>query len=80
MPAALGEPVIVIVLFAHDAVTPAGSPVAVPIPEAPVVVCVILVNIVLIHSVGVLDAVVAPFTVIVPVALALPQPPVSGIE
>ena len=38
------------------ALTPAGNPVAVPIPLALVVACVILVNAVLIHSVGVLDA------------------------
>jgi hypothetical protein len=42
----------VIVLEAHAAVTPAGKPVAVPIPVAPVVVCVMEVNAVLIHSVG----------------------------
>ena len=73
----------VIVLFAQAAVTPAGKPVAVPIPAAPVVVCVILVNAVFIHNVGVLDAVpavtVVGFTVIVPVAFTLPQPPVNGI-
>lgn len=43
----------VIVLEAQAAVTPAGRPVAVPIPVAPVVVCVMLVNAVLIQSVGV---------------------------
>ena len=46
------------------------------------VVCVIFVNAVLIHSVGVLDAapdVLDAFTVIVPVASTLPQPPVNGI-
>ena len=62
--------------------TPAGSPVAVPIPVAPVVACVIFVNAVLIHSVGVLDAVPAVLsgvTVIVPVAFTEPQPPVNGI-
>ena len=41
----------VIVFEAHTAVTPAGNPVAVPIPVAPVVVCVIFVNKVLIHNV-----------------------------
>jgi len=51
----------VIVLEAQDAVTPAGSPVAVPIPVAPVVVCVMLVNAVLIHSVGVEEATLAVF-------------------
>ena len=34
----------VIILDAHAAVTPAGRPVAVPIPDAPVVTCVIFVN------------------------------------
>ena len=43
-------------MLAHDADTPAGKPVAVPIPVALVVVCVIFVNAVLTHNVGVLDA------------------------
>ena len=43
----------VIVLLAHEAVTPAGKPVTVPIPVAPVVVWVILVRSVLIHTVEV---------------------------
>jgi hypothetical protein len=70
------------VLDAHAAVTPAGSPVGVPIPVAPVVVLVIFVKAVLIHSVGLLDAVptvLFVITVIVPVALIAPQPPVSGM-
>ena len=53
------------------ALTPAGNPVAVPMPVAPVVACVIFVNVVLIHKVGVLDAAPAGLsgvTVIVPVA------------
>ena len=53
-----------------------------PIPVAPVVVCVILVKAVLIHNVGVDEAVPAVFaavTVIVPVVFTLPQPPVKGI-
>ena len=53
VPDAVGVPLIVIVFEAKVAVTPAGNPVAVPIPVAPVVVCVILVKAVLIHSVGV---------------------------
>ena len=72
----------VIVLLAHAAVTPAGNPVAVPIPVAPVVVCVIAVNAVLIHKVGVLEAadtVFAGVTVIVPVAFTEPHPPVNGM-
>ncbi len=83
VPDAVGVPLIVIVFDVQEVVTPAGKPVAVPIPVAPVVVCVILVNAVLIHNVGVLDAVPAVFaavTVIVPVALTLPHPPVNGME
>lgn len=71
-----------IVLDANAAVTPAGKPTAAPIPVAPVVAWVILVNAVLIHNVGVLDAAPAVLfgvTVIVPVAFTLPQPPVKGI-
>ena len=77
-----GVPLIVIVLAAQAAVTPAGNPVAVPIPVAPVVVCVIGVRAVLIHNVGVEEAVPTVLdgvTVIVPVALIVPQPPVSGM-
>ena len=75
-------PLIVIVLEAKDALTPAGNPVAVPMPVAPVVVWVISVNAVLIHSVGDDDAaltVLFAVTIIVPVALTLPQPPVNGM-
>ena len=71
-----------IVFDAHDAVTPAGNPVGVPIPVAPVVVCVIGVSAVLIHNVGVDEAaptVLVGVTVMVPVALTVPQPPVSGM-
>ena len=82
MPLAVGVPLIVMVLLANAAVTPVGKPVAVPMPVAPVVVCVIAVNAVLIQSVG--DDEAAPtvligFTVIVPVAFILPQPPVNGM-
>ena len=74
-------PLIVIVLEAHAAVTPAGKPVAVPMPVAPVVAIVMLVSAVLIHRVGVLDgapAVLFGVTVIVPVAVFVPpvQPPI----
>jgi hypothetical protein len=81
VPDAVGVPLIVIVLLAHDAVTPAGKPVTVPMPVAPVVVCVIVgLSAVLIHSVlAELLVAVLIFTVIVPVALTAPQPPVSGI-
>ena len=75
-------PLIVIVLAANAAVTPVGKLVGVPIPVAPVVVCVIAVKAVLIHSVGVADAadaVLAGVTVIVPVALMSAQPPINGM-
>ena len=68
----------VIVFDANAAVTPAGRLVGVPMPVAPVVVCVIAVKGVLMHNVGVLDAaltVLLGVTVIVPVALTAPQPP-----
>ena len=72
---------------AHVAETPPGKPLApatpsLLMPVAPVVVWVIAVNAVLIHNVGVDDgapAVLAGVTVIVPVALTDPQPPVSGM-
>ncbi len=73
----------VIVLDAHAAVTPAGNPVAVPIPVAPVVVWVILVKTVLIHKVGLelaAPTVLFTDTFMVPVAFTLPQPPLRGIE
>ena len=82
VPDAVGVPLMVIVLLAHAAVTPVGKPVAVPIPVFPEVVCVIAVKAVLIHTVGVLDAVLTVLfgvTVIVPVALTVPQPPVNGM-
>ena len=82
IPDAVGVPLMVIVLVAHVAVTPVGKPVAVPIPVAPVVVYVIAVKAVLIHNVGELEAVLmvlAGVTVIVPVALTVPQPPVNGM-
>ena len=72
----------VMTFAAHAAVTPAGKPVAAPIPVAPVVACVMLVNAVLIHKVGADDAAPAVLfvvTVIVPVAFTVPQPPVNGI-
>ena len=83
MPDAVGVPLMVIVLVAKAAVTPAGKPVAVPIPVAPVVAIVMLVNGVLLHKVGDEDGdptVFAGVTVIVPVAFIVgPQPPVRGI-
>ena len=82
MPDADGVPLIVIVLLDHAALTPAGKPVGVPMPVAPVVVCVMFVNAVLIHNVGLelaAAAVLAGVTIIVPVAFTLPQPPVNGM-
>ena len=88
MPVAVGVPLMVIILLAKVALTPAGKPLepdtpAFDIPVAPVVVCVIEgVNAVLIHNVGVLEAavaVLAAVTVMVPVAFTLPHPPVNGI-
>ena len=83
----MGVPLIVIVLVAQVAETPAGNPFApetpeLEIPVALVVECVIAVKAVLIHKVGVLDAapaVLFGLTVMVPVAFTLPQPPVNGI-
>ena len=72
----------VIVFAAHAAVTPAGKPVAAPMPVAPVVVCVMAVSGVLIQSVGVDEAaltVLLVMMVIVPVAFAVPHPPVNGM-
>ena len=82
VPDAVGVPLMVRMSFAHEAVTPVGSPVAVPMPVAPVVACVISVNAVLMHSVGVEDAsvtVMPGLTVITPVAITSPQPPVNGM-
>lgn len=80
-------PLIVITFAAHVADTPVGKPLApdtplLDIPVAKVVTCVIFVKGVLIHKVGVEEAAAAVLfavTVIVPVALTVPQPPVSGM-
>ena len=83
VPSAVGVPLIVIVFAAQVAFTPAGNPVGVPIPVAPVVVWVMAVMAVFTHSVGEEEAavtVISGVTVIVPVALIFPQPPVKGIE
>ena len=61
MPLVVGVPLIVMVLLAQAAVTPDGNPVAVPMPVALAVVCVIFVNAVLIQSEGELDAAPAFF-------------------
>ena len=73
----------VMVLPAKEALTPAGKPVGVPMPVAPVVVKVIGVSAVFTQSVGEEEAaltVLAGVTVIVPVAFTLPHPPVRGME
>ena len=72
----------VMVLEAKAAVTPVGKPEGVPMPVAPVVVCVRLgESAVLIHLVCGVDAVavILAVTVIVPVAFTVPQPPVNGM-
>ena len=82
VPAKVGVPEIVMILDAQAAVTPAGSPEAVPMPVAPVVVCVMLVSAVLMHRVGVEDAaptVLSGVTVMVPEAFTVPHPLVSGM-
>ena len=82
MPAAVGVPLIVIVLDAQEAVTPAGSPVAVPIPVAPVVVWIIESSVVLMQRAGVEEAapaVLSGVTVMVPEAFTVPHPPVNGM-
>ena len=69
-------------LDAQAAVTPAGRPEAVPMPVAPVMVCVMLVSAVLMHRVGVEDAaptVLSDVTVMVPEAFTVPHPPVNGM-
>jgi hypothetical protein len=73
----------VITLDAQLAVTPAGNPVAVPIPVAPVVACVIFVSAVLTHNVGdeeAAPAVLTAVTVMVPVASTDEQLPMNGME
>ena len=56
VPVAVGVPLIVITLLDQFAVTPDGNPVAVPIPVAFFVVCVIFVNGVFCIKVGLEDA------------------------
>ncbi len=77
----------VMVFPAQVAETPPGKPLApatpsLLIPVAPVVVWVIAVNAVLIHNVGLEEAaltVLAAVTMIVPVALTVPHPPVKSM-
>ena len=80
VPLAVGVPLIVNTFAAQLPVTPAGRPDTVA-PVAPVVARVMLVIAVLIQAVRSWPAamVFTTITVIVPVALTVPQPPVSGI-
>ena len=78
---------IVIIFPDQDDDTPEGSPLApetplLEIPVAPVVAMVILVSVVFRHIVGFEEAapaVLFAVTVMVPVALTFPQPPVNGM-
>jgi hypothetical protein len=81
IPETSGVPVIKIVSEDQLAVNPDGKPMAVSIPVAPTVECLMVVSEVYTHNVGVEEAALTVFTgvtVIVPVALTLPQPPVKG--
>jgi hypothetical protein len=57
-------PLIDRILEAHAAVTPFGSPIAKPMPVAPLVLCVIVVNGELIHTVGFAEATLTVFTAV----------------
>ena len=59
LPTAVGVPLIVITLADQEAVTPDGKPVAVPMPVARVVECVIFVNNVFTANVGLADPALA---------------------
>jgi hypothetical protein len=75
-------PLMVIVSELNVAVTPFGNPIGVPIPVAPLVVCLIVSIEVLVHTAGMeeaIDTVFTELTLIVPVAFTVPQPPVSGM-
>jgi hypothetical protein len=78
----VGVPLMRMVSELNVALTPDGKPVGMPMPVAPVVVCVMVVRAILIQIVGVDDAALVVFvcmTVIVPVAFILPHPPVNGM-
>ena len=73
-----GVPLTVITFDAYDAETPVGKPVLEAIPVTPVVAWVMFVIAVLIHTVGLDEAaptVLSGVTVMVPVVLITPQPP-----
>ena len=72
----------VMVFVAHKAVTPGGSPIAAPMPVAPVILCVNDGSNELKQHVGeglAAEPVLFGFTVMIPVAFTVPQPPVNGI-
>ena len=77
MPDTVGVPLMVMVLLAHEAFTPAGKPVGTPMPVALMVVCVMAVKALLMHRYGELEAGETDTTVMVPETV--PQPPVSAI-
>jgi hypothetical protein len=64
----------------HAALTPAGRPVAVPIPVAPVVEWVISVNAVFIHNVGVEDAAVTVLSAGLAMTLCTPASSEAGTK
>ena len=73
----------VIVSFDHNAVTPAGSPIIVSIPVAPLVVCMMEVKSLSMHKVGEEEAILTVSSVEivrVPIALTLPHPPNKAIS
>ena len=80
MPATVGVPLIVIVFVDQFAIVPVGRPVEMPMPVAPTVV-ILDVKGVFIQTVDkeATPAVLFGFTIIVPVAFTVPQPPVEGI-
>ena len=83
MPVAVGVPLMVMVLLFQFADSPAGNPVAAPIPVAPVVVKVMSgdkANFT--HRAGDAEALLTVLvrTVMVPVAFTAAHPPDKGIE
>ena len=75
-------PLIVIRFDVHCALTPAGSPVEIPIPVAPEVTWVMLDMVVPTHNVGELDdalTVLLFTTLMIPLAYKVSQPPVRGM-
>ena len=78
----MGVPLMLMTSASQLADTPVGRPRVLRISVAPVVACVMVVSQVLKHRVGLAEAgpaVLSGVTVIVPIALTVPQPPVSGM-